>query len=446
MSELADLTVAEAAREIRAGRVSAVQLTSAVLARVHRLGRRLNPYITVREDAALAEAEALDARGGDGPLRGIPVCVKDVIDAAGLPTTAGAARWERRPERDATAVARLRAAGAVVIGKGHTNEFAYGIDGENPHWGNCSNPYDPTRICGGSSSGPAVATAAGMALAGLGTDTSGSIRMPSSLCGLVGVRPTLGRVARDGVVPLSWTYDTVGPLCRSVEDAALLLDVLLHDGLGRAPADRPLRLGVIEELMEAAESYVAQGVAEAIRELERDGAEVVPVRFARLRHADAIHQIVQHAEASQVHAPWFEEMQDQYAPPVRTRLEAGRLLPAGVYLAAQQARRLLIDEVAARMRGLDALLAPTAALVAPPHRTPEVIVRGVPRPLRAALQTCVVPPSELGSPVVSVPVGAHQGLPFGMQVIGRPGAEALLLRIAGQVEARWPWAERRPHV
>jgi aspartyl-tRNA(Asn)/glutamyl-tRNA(Gln) amidotransferase subunit A len=422
-------TVAEASAAIRAGQMSAVELIEATLARVERLNPRLNAYVHVDGERALAEARAVDRQGA---LAGIPVCVKDMIDVAGLPTCAGAAHWRRVPERDAPAVARLRAAGAVIVGKGHTNEFAYGIDGENPHWGACSNPYDTARICGGSSSGPAVATAAGLALAGLGTDTSGSIRVPSALCGLIGIRPTVGRVPREDVVPLAWTYDVVGPLCRSVEDAVLLLETLLDRPLGRPDLPGRPRLGVVEELFEGAETHVAEGVLDAAR----DVAELVPVRFERLRYAEAVHQLVQYAEAAEVHTPWLDE---EYAPDVRTRLEAGRLLPAGAYLAAQRARRLIYEEVAEKMAGLDALVAPTVGFVAPAHGTVEVGGR----PLRAALQTCVVPPSEAGGPVVSVPVGSHERLPFAMQVIGRPRAEAVVLEIAARVERRWPWPERR---
>jgi aspartyl-tRNA(Asn)/glutamyl-tRNA(Gln) amidotransferase subunit A len=335
-----ELTAADAAAAIRSGELSALELTEAVLSQVEWLNPRLNAYVHVDAEGALAQARAVAGRVG--ALAGIPVCVKDVIDVAGWPTCAGAAEWRRRPQRDAPAVARLRAAGAVIVGKGHTNEFAYGIDGENPHWGACANPYDPDRICGGSSSGPAVATAAGMALAGLGTDTSGSVRVPAALCGLVGLRPTVGRVPRDGVVPLAWSYDVVGPLCRSVEDAALLFEALAGGSVARAELDRP-RLGVIEELFEAAEGYVADGVLAAAG----DAGELAPVRFERLRYADAVHQLVQYAEAAEIHTPWLD---DDYARDVRVRLEAGRRVPAGAYLAAQRARRLIIEEVAVQMR------------------------------------------------------------------------------------------------
>jgi aspartyl-tRNA(Asn)/glutamyl-tRNA(Gln) amidotransferase subunit A len=449
----AQLTIVAARREIRARRLSAVELTEAVLARAERLNPSLNAYLHLDAEGALAQARAADRRGDQPPLLGVPVCVKDVIDVADLPTTAGAAYWRRSPARDAPAVARLRAAGAIVIGKGHTNEFAYGIDGRNPHWGNCHNPHDPARICGGSSSGPAVATAAGMALAGLGTDTTGSLRVPASFCGLVGIRPTLGQVPIDGVVPLAWTYDTVGPLARCVPDAALLLQVLTdgvppgragvapNPGAGPAPRhDHPLqglRLGLLEQLLEASEPYVESGVIEAAMHLEGLGADIQPIRLELLPRAGAIHHIVQHAEAARIHMPWFETQAPYYSDAVRTRLEAGRLLPATAYLAAQQSRRLLIEEVARKMHGLDALLAPSAPVVAPPQDAETVTIRGITQDLRAGLLSCVLAPSELACPVISTPIGRHQGLPFGMQIIGRPFSEPLLLRVALASEPRW---------
>jgi aspartyl-tRNA(Asn)/glutamyl-tRNA(Gln) amidotransferase subunit A len=432
-----DLTVAAARRELAAGRLSALELTQQVLARVEALNPRLNAYLHVDAEGALAQARAADASKGSDPsraLHGIPVCVKDVFDVRGMPTTAGAAGWRHDPARDAAAVARLREAGAIVVGKGNTNEFAYGIDGANPHRGDCRNPIDPERLAGGSSSGPAAATAAGMALAGLGTDTTGSLRVPASLCGLVGVRPTLGRVPVDGLVPLAWSYDVAGPLARTVEDAAIVLGVLLGEEPRPAPAVRGRRVGVVEGLLEGVEPYVADGVAAAAARLRALGVEVEPVRIDLFRHATAMHRIVQESEAAAVHAPWFDDQRERYAEPVRRRLEAGRLVPTTAYLDAQRARRLLLAEVAEAMAGLDALLAPATPLVAPRLDEARLTVAGESLDRRVALLRCVLPLSQLGSPVVSVPIGAHDGLPFGLQVAGRPFAEAMVLAIAQAAE------------
>jgi aspartyl-tRNA(Asn)/glutamyl-tRNA(Gln) amidotransferase subunit A len=458
-AELSLLTIADARAELAARRISAVELTEAVLQRIDELDGVLNAYLHVDADGALAQARAVDREPTGGPLEGVPVCVKDVIHVAGLPTTAGAAGWRRAPTDDAEAVARLRAAGAVIVGKGNTNEFAYGIDGRNPHHGDCCNPHDPVRVSGGSSAGPAVATAAGMALGGLGTDATGSIRVPASLCGLVGVRPTVGRVPRAGVVPLSWSYDTVGPLARTVEEAAIMLGVLAgHDAGDPVSSDRPvpdygprddadvrgLRLGLAVELIELAEPEVADGVRDTARRLSSLGAEVVELRFERLDNAPAIHRVVQIAEPAQVHAPWFDEQRERYAEPVRRLLEAGFLIPATRYLAAQQARRLLIDDVARTMAGVDALLAPATPVAAPPRDASAVLVGGKSRDATAALLSCVLPISQLGWPALSVSIGSDDGMPFGAQVVGRPYEEPLLLRIAAVVERSVPWSQRRP--
>ena len=432
------LTIVDARRALEHRELSAVELTDSVLSRIELMDRDLHAYLHVDAEDARSQARALERRDGDLPLRGIPICVKDVIDVAGAPTTAGSANWRREPARDAAAVARLRAAGAVIVGKGHTNEFAYGIDGRNPHFGDCRNPYDRTRLTGGSSSGPAVATAAGMALAGLGTDTSGSIRVPASFCGLVGIRPTVGLVPTSGVVPLAWSYDTVGPLARTVADAGILFDVLAGGtphGTRREAGDvRGLRIGVIEQLLEGVEPYVESAVRQAADQLEAAGAELSAVRFELLSHANAIHQLVQHAEASQVHAASFAEQYQHYSESVRLRLSVGLLLPASAYLRAQRARRLLIDEFADRTRAIDALLAPSTPCSAPAQDSREITVGGVALELRQALLQCVLAPSQFGCPVVAVPIGTHQGLPFGMQIIGRPYTEHSLLSIAAACE------------
>jgi aspartyl-tRNA(Asn)/glutamyl-tRNA(Gln) amidotransferase subunit A len=439
----ADLTIAAAREQMAAGRLSVAELVDAVLARIEARGEELNTYLHVDAEGARRQAR----RPGDGPLGGIPLCVKDVIDVAGMPTTAGAAGWTRRPAADAPVVARLRRAGAVIVGKGHTNEFAYGIDGRNPHRGDAANPHDPARITGGSTSGPAAATAAGLALAGVGTDTSGSLRVPASLCGVVALRPTLGALPRRGVVPLAWSYDAVGPVARSAGDAALLLGVMRGDPIeadvdaagGRA--GRPLdgmRIGVADALVaEGCESYVAAGVNRALSLLSDLGAEVAPARFELLSRATAVHRIVQMAEAASIHGPWFAEQAVRYAPDVRERLEVGRLIPARDYLDAQRARRLVVDEVRAVMEAerLDALAAPTTPAVAFPRHAEEIEVAGRMVPLRAALQSLTVPLTESGGPVLAMPIGTHEGLPFGLQLAARPGAEPRLLAIAAAYEA-----------
>jgi Asp-tRNA(Asn)/Glu-tRNA(Gln) amidotransferase A subunit family amidase len=413
----------------------------AALAATERLNPTLNAYLHLGLEGApaqAAEATSIDAAGGrPGALAGMPICVKDIVDVAGMPTTAGAAGWVRHPDEDATVVARLRAAGAAIVGKGNTNEFACGIDGRNPHKGDCRNPWDPARLSGGSSSGPAAAVAAGMAGGAVGSDTSGSIRVPAALCGVVGIRPTRGLVPTEGVVPLAWSLDAVGPLGPDVVTTALLLDVLT--GRPPGPAPRPevagLRLGVATELHALAEEPVADALDAAAAGLREAGAEVVDRTLPDLDRATAIHRIVQACEVAAAHAPWFERQRDRYAPGVRARIEAGYGLGAEAYLRAQRHRRLFTRAFAGAMDGLDAILAPASPVLAPPIDAEEVTVRGERRPVRDALLSCVSPLSQLDCPMVAVPAGVREGLPVGLQIVGRPGSEALLLRIAAAVES-----------
>lgn len=413
---------------------SASERVEATLASAARLNPTINAYLRLDPEGARAAAAAVDP---SLPLAGMPICVKDVIDVAGLPTTAGGADWMRHPDADAAVVARLRAAGAIVVGKGNTNEFACGIDGRNPHKGDCRNPYDPTRLSGGSSSGPAAAVASGMAAGGVGTDTSGSIRVPAALCGVVGIRPTRGLVPADGVVPLAWSLDAVGPLAGDVATAALLLDVLA--GRPPAPAPRPgvagLRLGLATDLLDLAEEPVAEALGAAVASLREQGAETVDRPLPDLGRATAVHRIVQAVEVAAAHASWFERQLELYAPEVRARIEAGYSLGAEVYLRAQRHRRLFTRAFAAAMEGLDAVLAPASPILAPPLEAEEVTVRGERRHVRPTLLSCAMALSQLDCPAVSVPVGLREGLPVGLQLIGRPGSEELLLRIAAAVEA-----------
>jgi aspartyl-tRNA(Asn)/glutamyl-tRNA(Gln) amidotransferase subunit A len=437
MTDAALFSVREARRELAAGNLSAVELTEAVLARAGSLNPRLNAYLQLDAEAALAQAAALRNADPGKALLGIPICIKAVIDVAGVPTTAGAAGWSRLPVRDATAVRRLRGAGAVVIATGNTNEFAYGIDGRNPHWGDAANPLDPARLSGGSSSGPAVATAGGMALAGLGTDTSGSIRIPASFCGLVGLRPTPGRIPVDGVVPLAPSYDVPGLLTRDVADLRLLLEVVAPHRRSRRVDPHPdfarLRVGVLEQLVDIAEPYVAERVMAVARALGGDALE--SVRIEGLEHAAEFHRVLQAAEAAHVHEPWFESQRERYSEGVRQRLETGRSLPATAYLAALDARAALRRHAAGAMRNVQILLAPTAPCVAPPRDQTQIEIRGVTRPDRDVLLSCVAPTAQFRTPVVSVPIGTHDGLPFGMQIIARPGQDELAVEVAAACES-----------
>ncbi len=415
---------------------SAGERVEAAIGTAEQLNPTINAYLHLDPEGARAAAAEQDATGPSLPLAGLPICVKDLIDVAGMPTTAGAAGWVRHPDGDATVVARLRAAGAIVVGKGNTNEFACGIDGRNPHQGDCRNPHDPERLSGGSSSGPAAAVASGMAEAAIGTDTSGSIRVPAALCGVVGIRPTRGLVPAEGVVALAWSLDAVGPLAGDVATAASVLDAMAgRERLAPRPDVGGMRIGLATALLDLAEEPVAEAIEASVADLREQGAEVLDVALPDLGRAAAIHRIVQCCEVAAAHAPWFAEQRDRYAPEVRARIEPGCRLGAEIYLRAQRHRRLFTRAFAAAIEGLDAVIAPASPVLAPRIADEEITVRGERRRTRVALLSCVMPFSQLDGPAVSVPIGLREGLPVGLQVIGRPHAEDVVLRIAAAAEA-----------
>ncbi|HEY8492029.1 MAG TPA: amidase [Dehalococcoidia bacterium] len=454
---LHDLTIRQAADALRRRELSPVDLTEAVLDRVRRLDGVLNAYITVTEEAALAQARAAEreiaAGTYRGPLHGIPLAYKDLFATRGVRTTAGSrllAGWV--PDYDAEAVARLHAAGAVMLGKLNLHEFAYGVTTANPHYGPCRNPWDTTRSPGGSSGGSGAAVAAGLALGALGTDTGGSIRIPAALCGVVGLKPTYGRVSRHGVVPLAWSLDHVGPLARTVEDAALLLAAVAgFDPKDPAAADAPvpdyaaalagdargLRAGVLGGHFTAgADPEVLAALAAAVQTLEGCG---VRTDGAELDHAgDALTAAtcIMFSEASAYHERDLRERPEDYGPDVRARLELGELYRATDYLRAQRARTVFVQEVLALLDRFDVLVAPATPVPAPP------IEGGDPA---ARLVQYTSPFNLAGLPAVSVPCGfTAAGLPVGMMLVGRPFEEATVLRAAAAYQGATDWHRRRP--
>ncbi|HWT82904.1 MAG TPA: amidase, partial [Candidatus Methylomirabilis sp.] len=425
-SELTRLSIAEAGEQMRHRTLSPVELARAYLDRIRQRDGALSSYITVLADDALAAASKAEqeiARGSyRGPLHGIPIALKDLVMTRGIRTTCGSRilrEWV--PAADASVVTRLRAAGAILLGKLNMHEFAYGPTGVNPHYGTAKNPWDRGRMPGGSSSGSAVAVAAGLAAGALGTDTGGSVRIPASLCGIVGLKPTYGRVSRAGVIPLAWSLDHVGPMTRTVEDAALLLQTLA----GRDPADpstidvpvpdyrrdlgggiRGLRLGLPKTLFfERADSEVKNAVLAAARLLERMGASVEEVPLPRIAHAGPASFAIIAAEATAYHEPYLKSRAAEYGTDVRARLTSGQFIPATQYLKAQRARRVIRAEVDAVLRQVDALLFPTTPIAAQPMEAREATVDGVTEDVRWWLVRCTRPINVTGHPALSVPCG-----------------------------------------
>ena len=433
------MSLARLAERLRAGELSPREAVELYLERIE-THRELNAYITVRAEEALAEADvAQSASRQRGPLWGVPVAVKDVIDVAGTRTTAASEILRANVAvRDARVVEGLRAAGAIVLGKLNLHEFAYGALTTSPHFGPARNPWATDRVCGGSSGGSGAAAAAGLAAGTLGTDTAGSIRIPAAFCGVTGHRPTAGLVSNEGVVPVAWTFDTVGPIARSAEDCSLLLEAIAPD-LRAHPGGDARGVGVVTSLLEQADPRVAAVVEEAVREL---GAERVEVPV--LGHAGLIQQLIMLPEAAAAHLPWLRTRLSDYGADVRARLLAGLLLPATAYPTGLRARRWLEDEVRPLFERYELLAAPAMPIVAPLIGEDPVDVAGERTPFRLALIPFNSPWSCLGLPVASVPCGFVDGLPVGLALIGRRGADATVLRAAHEFQQATDWHERDP--
>jgi aspartyl-tRNA(Asn)/glutamyl-tRNA(Gln) amidotransferase subunit A len=418
---------------------------------------KLNAYISVRAEEALVEADAAPA----GPLHGVPIALKDVIDVAGTRTTAASRILaDNVAPADATVVERLRSAGAVVLGKLNLHEFAYGALTTSPHFGPARNPWAPERVCGGSSGGNGAAAAAELAAGTLGTDTAGSIRIPACFCGVTGLRPSTGRVSNRGVVPVSWTFDTVGPIARTAEDCALMLEAIAgFDPCDPMTVDAAvpsyvaalaggvdgLRIGVVEELFEGdVDPRVASTVREALSELAALGAHVEPARVPLLSEAGTIQQLVMLPEASALHLEWLRTRLGDYGSDVRARLLAGLLLPAAAYDTGRRARRWFRDELRPVLERYDLLAAPEMPIVPPRIGEDAVELGGRRIPYRLTLIPYNSPWSLAGLPVASVPCGFVDGLPVGTALVGRRLAEATVLRAAHAFQTATDWHERRP--
>lgn len=454
-NDLIRLSLAEAAAALDRREVSATQLTEAALARISELDGHLNAFITVMADSALATARVADLEISAGrrlsPLHGIPISVKDLCDTQGVRTT-GACRVfaDRVPERDATIVTRLAAAGAINLGKTNLLEVAYGEI--HPDFGVTRTPWHPGYSASGSSSGSGAAVAAGMGYAAIGTDTGGSIRCPALVCGIVGHKPTYGLVSRAGIMPLSWSLDHAGPMTRTVRDAALVLDAIAgHDPADptsarrRLPSvaaeiDQPLRRCTIGVLDLAEDDDVQPAVKAAVemtgRLLAERGHTVQLVRLPLAVQASRAAIAIMYAEASAYHLPLLHEHAGGYSVNTRERLELGALLPAVTYVRAQRARRTIVSEYQRFFADLDAVIAPVQPTASEPvfAAPPPVIVEtgdAFTEFLRFS-----APFNLTGQPALSLPIGdAPDGLPCGVQIVGHPFADALLFQLAAEIES-----------
>jgi aspartyl-tRNA(Asn)/glutamyl-tRNA(Gln) amidotransferase subunit A len=437
-------TIERLAPRVARGEVRCERLAEDALARIAELNPKLNAFITVTSDSALAAARQADkdiaAGRHAGPLHGIPLSLKDLIDLEGVPTTAASRlRAEHVARRDAPVTARLRAAGAVFVGKTNLHEFAFGTTNEDSGWGPARNPIDPSRSPGGSSGGSAIAVRTGMSVATVGTDTGGSIRIPAAACGIVGLKPGWEEIPSSGVVPLSRQLDHVGPLTRSVADAALLYDVMRGQlATPTAPvAPGSLKFAVLGGyFFERIDEQVERGVMSVVELLRSAGASITRVTVPHAVDMAAIYLHLVLADAAAYHAATLADRPAAYTPNVRLRLEMGRHILAEDYVRALRGRAVIAREIDRALEGVDALVLPALAIPAPPIGAATVAVKGGDEPVRNIMLRCTQPFNLSSHPAISLPCGTTAaGLPIGLQLAGHHGQTPHLLRVAGAVEA-----------
>jgi aspartyl-tRNA(Asn)/glutamyl-tRNA(Gln) amidotransferase subunit A len=456
--ELLDLSLTELTRLIKRRQVSPVEVVDATLARIASVNPVLCAYISVFEEQArqvARAAEMLIMAGHDlGPLHGVPIALKDNVATKGQRTTAGSkilADW--LPAHDATVASRLRRAGAVIVGKLNMHEFAWGGTSDNPHYGAVRNPWNTDRFPAGSSGGSGAAVAARACFGAIGTDTGGSIRLPSAINGIVGLRPTYGRVSNHGIVPLAWSMDTAGPMTRTVADCALIFgafaghdpadpasaNVATHDYLSRLEGGvTGLRIGVVPDyFFRHLQPPVHAAVMAALKTLEDAGAEVVDVPIQNIHGNISAQLTIESAEPSTYHQRWLRDRPEDYGADVRVLLKVGEMLLATHYLQAQRYRSLLRNEFLEAFKKVDIFLCPTLPFTATLVGATKVVIEdGVEEDMLSAIMQYTGVPSLTGLPALAVPCGFDgDGLPVGMQLIGKPFDEATLFRVGATYQS-----------
>lgn len=454
MKDLRFNTAAEIAYEVREGHLRAAEVIDATLERIAGRNPVLNCFTAVTAERARARAVTIDAARAAGqaigPLAGVPFAVKNLIDIAGLPTVAGSRinRTRKPATADATLVTRLERAGAILVGALNMGEYAYDFTGENAHDGAAHNPHDPTRMTGGSSSGSGGAVAGGLVPITLGSDTNGSIRVPASLCGIFGLKPTYGRLSRAGSFPFVSSFDHLGPLARSVMDLTLAYDAMQgHDPYDPVCADRPIDLaterldaGIGELRVAVADGYFKSGAApEALAALDHIAAALgatTQIELPEVVRARSAAYVISTAEGAALHLERLRTQSAAFDPDVRDRLIAGALVPAAYVQQAQKFRRWYRDEVLKLFDEVDAILAPATPCTAPLIGQKTFMLNGVEMPLRPNIGIYTQPISFIGLPVVAVPVSLPGSMPIGVQIIAAPWREDVALRIAHNLELR----------
>ena len=455
------LTIAEASRLIAARKLSPVELTKTCLERVGAMDPIVNAFLLVTEERALADARAAEARAmagaSKGPLDGIPIAHKDIYNTAGIRTTGHSKLLEDNvPDTDSKVVEKWDSAGSVMMGKLATHEFAMGGPSFDLPWPPSRNPWNPLHFTAGSSSGTGAAVASGMILGGTGSDTGGSIRGPSALCGIAGIKPTYGLCSRSGVLPLSFTMDHTGPMAWTVEDCALLLQAMAgYDPADPASADRAvsdftagltqdvkgLRIGVVRHFFETdhpVSPATKSGIDHALTVFEHLGAEVREVTLSPMVEYHAVGSIILTTEAYSVHEPWLKERFNDYGELFRDRVALGGFIRASDYVQAIRRRRMLIQELKDAMADIDILVSASQPGEAP-------LITEVPKWGNLEMPSLTMPFNVTGYPAMSVCTGyGIGGLPVCMQLIAKPFAEPTLFRAGHAYEKAMDWRAKRP--
>jgi aspartyl-tRNA(Asn)/glutamyl-tRNA(Gln) amidotransferase subunit A len=455
------LSIAEAAQQIEAGDLSPVDLVELHLRKIEARDGQLNAFITVVPDVAKKAAQAAETeiRAGKyrGPLHGIPIGIKDIMDTKGIRTTMGSSIFQDNiPLQDATVVKRLRKAGAVLIGKTNTHEFALGVTTNNVHYGPTRNPWDLERVPGGSSGGSAAATAAHLCSAALGSDTGGSIRIPAAFCGIVGLKPTYGRVSLHGVFPLATSLDHVGPLTRTVEDAAIVLQELagfddddprsLHasvpnyrEGLADASVDG-LQIAVSETVSQIpVDTNIRQAFHAVLSTIERLGGAIHEVNLTSAKTSEAVASTILLAEAAAEHAELLATHPDHYGRSVIDRLRAGQEIPTSTYIHASRTREVITREFERLFQQVDFYLTPTVQILPPKIGQDVVLVDATAVPVVLGCTQFTRLGNLTGMPTIALPWGfSTNSLPVSVQFMAPKLGEPKLLKLAYALERRSP--------
>lgn len=454
MIDLQQADAVATATAIKNGEVSAKTVISAALERITTQDQAYNSVTTVTTDTALFAAECIDksiAQGENpGTLAGVPFAVKNLFDIAGITTLAGAKinRENSPAKQDATAIARLKQAGAILVGALNMDEYAYGFVTENAHYGSTRNPHDTTRIAGGSSGGSAAAVAAGLVPITLGSDTNGSIRVPASLCGILGFKPTYGRLSRAGVALFSSSFDHIGSFARSVRDIAATFDILQGEDLtDPVCTTRPTELCLpqLNQGIEKLRIAVADGYFATKAEPEAEDAVATIARALNVSNtvtipeadrARAAAYLITASEGANLHFDNLRTRPQDFDPATRDRFLAGTMIPATWYIQAQRFRQWYRDQVREIFENVDIILAPTTPCVAPPLGVEKMLLAGEEVAIRPNLGLFTQPLSFIGLPVLSVPIQRPNALPLGVQIIAAPYQESLILRVAALLESQ----------